>query len=878
MEDKNKWVKYRIVAYSLLLLAGIAFTGLLLFFAYHEGMEDERYQFIDQSNIVKDSFLNQLIGASTLLHSFHTVIVSSNNISRIHQAIADDAIQRMTFIEAAFNLPVVLHRDMAAFVTEKQSSDQPNFNIMVLDPVTQNLIPATAHDLHLHLPILSENLIKRGGNFTPGLDLASLPEMNSYIQQAIESGEVIFAPDKRPNKEASSYLAFLAVYSDKFISTKPTKRGRQVASIITLFINTATKPNSTEENSQLSFRLYVDAPQRGASSGSTIYQKKHNSLTQQSSIKTLTFHHPFHVNNQSLVLEVNKHLYQSDINPIGCILAIIFGSGLTICLLTLATIIGKHEQRLFNYNQLLLDKKAELLSREAHLKAILESAKDGILTINSKGIIQSCNSATLAIFGYRLDEMVGHNIAMIMPEEYARTHDTKIKDFITHNKTVTNGTGRLLEWPAVKKNGEVFPLELSTARIIVSEEIIFVGILRDISLRKQTEKKEQESKLEHARAEAEYHAKNSFFAMISHEMRTPLASVIGYAESLLDVNATKEHKISSIETIIRNSNHLLRIINEILELSKINSSDFQINAEPVSIISIIEDVKELITLQVKEKKLDFKINYHFPLPNEIEADTLRIKQILFNLLDNAVKFTDDGSITIEVSYDVNKKQLHIAVIDTGTGITEQQQVRIFGHYQQDDYLTSQKHGGTGLGLSIAQKLAQLHNGNIKVTSTLGKGSCFEFYMDVTHSETALLTALPQEFIDKNYCVPISIFKEKKLTGDILVAEDNPDMQGLISYYLKSLGASFTIVENGQQAVEAATERSYNLILMDMQMPIMNGIQAVKKLRDSGYQHPIVMLTANAMEKDRTTSLQMGCDEFLSKPTAVPLTFTAKPSD
>jgi PAS domain S-box-containing protein len=857
---RDRWFRYKIILYTSAFTASLIFTGILLIFAYHEIIENEEIQFVDQVNIAQENLLDQLHGASTVLHAFQAVLSSSNDVALAYQVSTKASIHRMGSIKAAINLPIVHFQEIDNFILKQKREGHQNYKITQFDSQLNNLIAVRSRPLYL--PVPPESLTNKKVNLPLGFDLASLPNMKHYIQEAIKSGEVEFAPYYDKKNEPNSYLAFLVVYRKGHIPTTLNKRYLQAKSVIMLMINAETDIIPITQTKALSLTLRID---NSPSNKHILYKREGEKIAGLLPFKELTNKHLFHVNNQPLFLEINKPLYLEEIDLSWFIFALTTGGFLTICLFFVASIAGHHHKNLLIYNRHLLDNKAKMLSREAYLKAILENATDGIMTLDNKGIIKTCNSSALTIFGYALDEFIDHHVSMLIPKRYIDAHHNDISALLEKNRTDTTEEKKPLEWQVIKSNGTVFTLELSITKVKIAEEVMYVSIMRDITLRKQAEKKEHRIKLEHAKKEAEYNAKNSFFAMISHEMRTPLASIIGYAESLFDANISKEHNFSAVSTIIRNGNHLLHIINEILDLSKINSSDFKVNLEPTCIISVTEDVKELIILKVHEKGLVFNLKYHFPLPKEIEADAVRIKQILCNLIGNAIKFTDHGSITVEVKFNIEESKLHFSIIDTGIGIPKEQQKKIFEHYQQSDYLTSQKHGGTGLGLPIAQKLAQLHKGEIKVTSEPNKGSHFELCIAVDPTKTELITALPQRFINKIICMPLPFFNTHKLKGKVLVAEDNPDMQGLIAFYLKSLGVEFITVSDGRQAVEVATEQPFDLILMDMQMPIMNGIQAVKKLRDANHQKPIIMLTANAMDKDRIASQEAGCNDFLPKP-------------
>lgn len=355
-------------------------------------------------------------------------------------------------------------------------------------------------------------------------------------------------------------------------------------------------------------------------------------------------------------------------------------------------------------------------------------------------------------------------------------------------------------------------------------------------------------------------AKSTFLANMSHEIRTPLTAIIGFSESLLDGDQTMSDRVDSIQTVIRSGKHLQSLINDILDLSKIEAGKLDIEVVESPLFEILADVHALALLQTEEKELYCKLDYHFPLPEIFLTDSLRLKQILINLCSNAIKFTESGGITIDVSFNEDGNLLVIKVIDTGIGMTPEQQEKLFKAFSQADASTTRKFGGTGLGLHLSQLLANKLNGNITVKSAEGQGSCFTLTLDNGRVEQQkLINAVPDHSKVK---VEQTVYT---LSGHVLLAEDNLDNQRLISFLIKKLGVDVTLAENGEKAVELALANKFDLILMDMQMPVMDGLSATRLLREKGYQGTIIALTANALRKDRDDCLAAGCDDFLTKP-------------
>lgn len=359
-------------------------------------------------------------------------------------------------------------------------------------------------------------------------------------------------------------------------------------------------------------------------------------------------------------------------------------------------------------------------------------------------------------------------------------------------------------------------------------------------------------------------AKTNFLANMSHEIRTPLTAIIGFGNLLKSNDLSETDKINALNTIVENGIHLQQIINDILDLSKIEANKLDIDSTEVSPFKIINDVEALLRLQCSEHDLSYSSNLIFPLPKKIKTDPLRFKQILINLCSNAVKFTKRGFITINMSYDSNKHKLIVDVKDSGIGLSPEQQGKIFEEFIQADSSTTRQFGGTGLGLSLSRQLAKKLGGNILVQSELGKGSCFTLSIDTGQIDNnELVYEAPTK--DRTSIENKTRNRRKTLKGNVLLAEDNINNQQLISLYVTRTKANINIVSDGIQAIESAMNNDYDLILMDMQMPNMDGLEATKILRQKGYTKPISALTANAMQQDINQCFDAGCDDFLSKP-------------
>ena len=360
--------------------------------------------------------------------------------------------------------------------------------------------------------------------------------------------------------------------------------------------------------------------------------------------------------------------------------------------------------------------------------------------------------------------------------------------------------------------------------------------------------------------------KSEFLANMSHEIRTPLTSIIGFANSLADEHLGPQDTRLATASIIRNSLHLMNIINDILDLSKIEQQNFSLEQHAFNLFELIGEVENQVSAQAMEKELSLNVQYHFPLPTTLISDPTWLKQVLLNLCSNAIKFTHQGTVTIDISYHQQHSKMVMAVTDSGIGISAQQLDKIFEPFTQADATTTRRYGGTGLGLTICNKLAQLMQGQLLITSEPKKGSCFTFEFSIPEVESAQLChRLPPQLKVLEVAKTAAGLTVPGLRGRILVAEDNRDTQNLVALYIKKTGATAVFAGDGQQAVEKALAEDFDLVLMDMQMPVVNGIEATAILRQIGFQKPIVSFTANVIKDELKKYQAAGCNAHITKP-------------
>ena len=519
----------------------------------------------------------------------------------------------------------------------------------------------------------------------------------------------------------------------------------------------------------------------------------------------------------------------------------------------------ENETRVFTDE--LKDRARELAIQKDFVTNLLDTAQAIIITQDSRGEITMLNQYCENLMGYNQNELLtfpfirlisSDNISSMVIRELSDLVSGKITQ-LHHELTIRckDGSKRDIAWfhSYSKRNDD----ETAT--------VLSVGI--DITDRKLAEVHARAAHYEKISAEAASLSKSAFLANMSHEIRTPLTAIIGFSESMLDGYQSEEEREQTIKTIIRSGQHLQQVINDILDLSKVEAGKLDVELIKASPFEIMDEVKPLIIMQAKDKDLKFSINYEFPMPEFIRTDKFRLRQILINLCNNAVKFTHHGSITINISCRPDINTMEFNVVDTGIGLSGNQKELIFGAFSQADSSTTRQYGGTGLGLYLSRQLANKLGGDITVDSEPGKGSAFTLTIDTGELDgVAMLSSAPKLALDS---VSIPDISKLSLSGKLLLAEDNSDNQRLISLKVEQTGAEISIAENGHMAVDMALKQPYNLILMDIQMPVMNGLDATRTLRRKGYTGAIVALTANAMQEDIDACKAAGCDGFLTKP-------------
>jgi signal transduction histidine kinase/BarA-like signal transduction histidine kinase len=378
----------------------------------------------------------------------------------------------------------------------------------------------------------------------------------------------------------------------------------------------------------------------------------------------------------------------------------------------------------------------------------------------------------------------------------------------------------------------------------------------DTDIHVQKELQEQLAQAKEAAEEAN-RTKSVFLANVSHEIRTPLGAMVGFCELLREPRLSDEDRIAYADIISRNGRELTSLIDDILDLSKVEAGCLDIARRPVSLATLLGDVAQSLSLRAREKGIELELHMQADVPDTIMTDPMRLRQILVNIIGNAVKFTERGGVVVDVRLE-GGRLIAIEVRDSGIGIPAAAQGRLFRAFSQADEATSRRFGGTGLGLQLSRRLAQLLGGDVTlVKSEVGRGSSFVVTIDPGDFSMTPTDERPPCKAEAGH---------GSLQGlRVLLAEDAPDNQYLISYLLKKNGAYVDVVDNGSEAVRQVLSADYDIVLMDIQMPVLDGFDATRELRRRGFDRPIIALTAHAMREEREECMRAGCTDHLSKP-------------
>ena len=477
---------------------------------------------------------------------------------------------------------------------------------------------------------------------------------------------------------------------------------------------------------------------------------------------------------------------------------------------SLAEVFTRFSKEITHHAQLL-----ELSYQEQEL--IIDSISEGLAVLDGEGRMLQVNPAFCRIVGEEAENLIDEWFELLLDGDQLQT-----------------------------SSGDVIPVRV--VRTPLEQQSMEVAVVTDMR-----------EMLSAERAVRANQAKDQFLAMMSHELRTPLTSIIGYAQILhrTAVAQLNEKQAQMVHSILVSGRTQLTLINDILDLSKIESGKFEIVEEPFDLNEVLQELEDIFSLRARDAGIGFTIDLQTQFRQMLRGDSVRLGQILMNLLSNAVKFTEEGTVALRVWVEERSNRLCFVVQDSGLGMSPEVLNRLFRPFEQADSSITRKFGGTGLGLNISWNLVEMMGGTIQVESEEGKGSRFTVSLPYRPTAEAVVARSATEAAELN--------EGGLLQGEVLLVEDQPDLQLLVTELLQSAGATVEVAANGQEGMNKALSRGFDLVLMDKQMPVMDGLEAVTSLRQLGYTRPVYALTADVVKGQKEELVEAGCDGVLSKP-------------
>ncbi len=515
----------------------------------------------------------------------------------------------------------------------------------------------------------------------------------------------------------------------------------------------------------------------------------------------------------------------------------------------LEQIVQDRTKDLSNLNEELKQANKNILEIKQRFESVFENVNDGIMVADwTNKSFYMLNNKMCDLLGYSKNELLNLWIDDILPKEYYKESIEKLQ------KQYAGKTIIAEELPFLTKNNEIKYFDVNSKTVTINDKQYFVSLLRDITEKRATMELHKEMEISRKASET----KDLFLANISHEIRTPVTGIIGMTEVLKRSELNNE-QYEYLEIIKESSNVLLDIINDLLDISKIEAGKLVLREEAFTLHELLWNIKTLFEGRACRKSLDLKLSYSTNIQDKIIADKTRIEQILMNLLTNAIKYTEEGSVEISVSAlsnNIYNSEIKIEVKDTGIGISDEDKPKLFKKFEQLDQSYTRKTGGSGLGLYICKELTKLLGGKIDVESTPDVGSNFWFTFKVKKAYTEEAELQQADLNIDNV----------DLGFNVLIVDDKEVNIQVIKLMLESAGCNVDIATDGKEAIAAYKPDFHQIIFMDIMMPVMDGVTSMLKIKEK-YKNapPIVALTANAMEGDAQTYMSKGFSDYMPKP-------------
>jgi PAS domain S-box-containing protein len=495
-----------------------------------------------------------------------------------------------------------------------------------------------------------------------------------------------------------------------------------------------------------------------------------------------------------------------------------------------------------------------------NVRDAFDTMAEGLLLINRQGAIMLANAKFGSMVGVNPVSLAGENAAMFPWRHYGVKYPWQIA--LESNKPVSDSK---LEFVDHEKVTRTFTVSAAPVLRADGKSRGAIVTFDDIT---SLEQHKLELIVARKAADEANEAKSSFLSRMSHEIRTPMNAIIGFTDILQDGDLDRKEQVRYLTTIQSSGEHLLTLINDILDLSKVEAGQMTIERRSIPLVPLINQVVDTLANKASEKNLAIRVKIESKVPAVVETDDTRLRQVLINTIGNAIKFTAQGSITLVARLIVieNKTMMQFDVADTGVGMSAKALETIFDPFTQADDTITRKHGGTGLGLAISKQLSEALDGGISVVSEEGVGTTFTITIDPGQIPTDAQWVTQDIYLDQQSAAPVEIRTVRKVTsGHVLVVDDTKANRDLAGVMLKRIGVTCDFACNGREAIEQASSVDYDLILMDMNMPVMGGMEATAHLRECGFKLPILALTAMVLDEEIQKCLDSGCNGLLPKP-------------
>lgn len=714
----------------------------------------------------------------------------------------------------------------------------------------------------VYAPVVFVEPFNKGNRQRLGFDTFSNPKYREAMKRARDTGKASLSDAVEMNIEGKEnfhkgFYLFIPVYERKTVPPTVKERREKIEGYVYCAFSLPNLINyiSPSVSDNVFLKLYSGS---GISAGNLLYSSSKNKLNTDDG---LFVKKTFDLYGQEWTLAFTPTpSFIMDEEDVLSQMGILF-SGITLILLTV--FLFRSHSKTMKEAQLIADEMtASLRDSEERFRKILEAAPNAIIVFNEDGEILLANKRVNDIFGYAVDEIREKNLDDLIPERFHEKHKKLCRDYLKNPGLREMGHG--LEVVARRKDNSEFPAEISLNAYYSNKETRIISVVQDITGRKQAER----DRIERKSAEDADRAKSAFVSNMSHEIRTPLNAIMGFAQILERDPSLSESQYEQVHTITRSGQHLLHLINDILDISKIESGQLTLHKNKFCLYTLLDDIELMFRSRADGKGIQFLIDRDKSVPQYIVADEGKLRQILVNLLGNAVKFTKSGGVSLRVkAYEKNETgheednavNLMFEVEDSGPGIPEEDLENIFNSFSQSQ--AGVEAGGTGLGLPICKRLINLMGGNISVDSEVGRGSFFRFNIQVEETDA------PEKQLEIKELSHVESLQAGTGAVRVLVVDDQEDNRNLLRHILEPVGFEIKEASNGEEALELSESWSPHAVLMDLRMPVMDGYEATRRIKSTpkGKDVPVIAVTASVFEDKRQDVISAGMDEYLRKP-------------